>query len=223
MDYLELAKRRHSVRSFLDKEIEGTTKIELEMFIAECNKEGNLSIHFFTNEPNAFNTFLAHYGKFTNVKNYIVLIGKKSDDLEERCGYYGQKIVMKAQELGLNTCFVALTYGKKKVPYELKSNEKIVCSIAIGYGQTQGVEHKTKNFEQVSITKDNYPDWYRKGVEFALLAPTAMNQQKFTFELVEGNKVKVKPGAGFYTKVDLGIVKYNFELGADKENFEWIY
>lgn len=26
---------------------------------------------------------------------------------------------------------------------------------------------------------------------------------------------------GFCTKIDLGIVKYHFEIGAGKENFEW--
>ena len=58
------------------------------------------------------------------------------------------------------------------------------------------------------------------GVEAALLAPTAMNQQKFTFAL-SGNRVSVKAGMGFYTKIDLGIVKYHFEAGAGTEHFVW--
>ena len=60
----------------------------------------------------------------------------------------------------------------------------------------------------------------KKGVEAALLAPTAVNQQKFYLTL-DGNKVKAKAGLGPCAKMDLGIVKYHFELGAGKENFEW--
>lgn len=221
MENLELVRQRHSVRSYTDRKIEGNIKKELEEIITECNKEGNLNIQLFLDEPKAFDTFMAHYGKFNNVKNYIVLIGEKSKKLDEKGGYYGQKIVMKAQELGLNTCFVALTYGKRKIPYKLKEKEKIVSTIAIGYGLTQGVSHKSKTFSEVSKTNDNAPKWYQKGIEFALLAPTAMNQQKFTFELLENNQVEIEAGKGFYTKVDLGIVKYNFELGAGKENFNW--
>ena len=49
-----------------------------------------------------------------------------------------------------------------------------------------------------------------------MLAPTAMNQQKFLFEL-NGDKVSAKvSGFGFYTKIDLGIVKYHFEAATGK-------
>ena len=53
-----------------------------------------------------------------------------------------------------------------------------------------------------------------------MLAPTAMNQQKFTLTYANG-RVSAKAGSGFYTKVDLGIVKYHFEIGAGRENFSW--
>ena len=54
-----------------------------------------------------------------------------------------------------------------------------------------------------------------------MLAPTAMNQQKFVFYLSGKNTVTARAGAGFYTKIDLGIVKYHFEIGAGHENFNW--
>lgn len=43
-----------------------------------------------------------------------------------------------------------------------------------------------------------------------------MNQQEFYFELKEC-KIKAKLGFGFYTKIDLGIAKYNFEIGAGRK------
>ena len=81
----------------------------------------------------------------------------------------------------------------------------------------------SKSFEDVSKTIKNVPDWYRRGVDFALYAPTAMNQQKFKFELVDENEVSLKvAGLGICTDIDLGIVKYHFELGAGVDNFNWV-
>lgn len=104
--------------------------------------------------------------------------------------------------------------------------------IALGYGESQGVSHKIKTMEQVSNATSNSPSWFRKGVEAALLAPTAINQQKFSFFLQdqEGTKAGCKPKVlakrGFsmvgYTKMDLGIAKLHFEIGAGKENFNWV-
>ena len=221
MDIYEIVKARHSVRSYTDKKIEGDTLDKLNSEIKECIEESNLNIQLILNEENAFGK--SHYGNFKNCKNYILIIGDKKDNkLDEKAGYYGERIVLKAQELGLNTCWVALTYNRYEVPYKMKDNEKIAIVIAIGYGETEGVQHKSKSFKSVSKSTENLPYWYMRGIEFALLAPTAINQQKFRFELKDGNKVSVKvPAIGICTKIDLGIVKYHFEIGAGKENFDW--
>jgi len=219
VDLLEAINKRHSVRSYEARPLNEDTKAKLLEFINGCNEESGLSFKLVANEPKAFNSLMAHYGKFSGVTNYVVLAGKKSKDIEEKCGYYGEKIVLFAQTLGLNTCWVAMTYGKGMVKRSLKHGEKLCTVIALGYGVTEGVPHKSKAAECV-ISAKNPPEWFMKGVNAALLAPTAMNQQKFTFSL-NGNVVSAKAGSGFYTKTDLGIVKYHFELGAGKENFVW--
>ena len=128
---------------------------------------------------------------------------------------------MRAQQLGLNTCWVAMTYGKVKSAYQLEKDEKVYMVIAIGYGQDQGHPHKSKSAKDVSNLTEESPEWFRNGVEVALLAPTAMNQQKFYFTLHEDQTVSLKAGIGFYSKTDLGIAKYHFEIGAGTENFQW--
>ena len=216
-----VVKSRHSVRSYKDQKIEGEALEELQKEIQKCNEESGLNIKLVLNEANAFGK--THYGSFDNCKNYIVIIGKKSrKDLDEVTGYYGEKIVLKAQEIGLNTCWTKLTYNKAEVPCKLDDDEKISIVIATGYGKVPGVNHKSKEFSAVSKTVENVPDWYKKGVEFALYAPTALNQQKFKFELKENDKVSLKTsGLGLCSKIDLGIVKYHFELGAGLDNFKW--
>ena len=170
-------------------------------------------------EPACFSSRLAHYGKFENANNYIALVGRKAPDLEERCGFYGEELVLEAQALGLNTCWVALTHGKSRAA--VAEGEKEVIIVSLGYGRTQGSPRRSKAARDVSNLSDDSPEWFRRGVEAALLAPTAVNQQKFRFER-DGDRVTAKAGrVGTQLKVDLGIVKCHFELGAGKENFTW--
>ena len=103
---------------------------------------------------------------------------------------------------------------------KINKDEKLVCVIALGFGETQGVQHKSKDASKVSNIKDDDPEWFKQGVEMALLAPTAINQQQFYIERDE-NLVSIDAKIGFYAKIDLGIVKLHFELGAVKDNFEW--
>lgn len=216
METLELMKQRHSVRQYSGQKIEEEKRKVLGQLLNECNEKGGLNMQIIYDEPVCFDTMMAHYGKFSGVTNYIALVGKKTADLSEKCGYYGEQLVLKAQELGLNTCWVALTYGKGKCAAKVEKGEKLVCVIAVGYGKTQGESHKNKDLSQVCNCPETMPEWFEKGMEAALLAPTAMNQQKFTVAL-EGDKVSMKAGNGFYTKLDLGIVKYHFEAVSGHE------
>lgn len=218
MSITEAMKARHSVRQYKNQPIGEETISALQAEIDACNKESGLHIQLVRNEPKAFDSFMAHYGKFSGVTNYIAMIGRRDSALDEKCGYFGERLVLKAQELGLNTCWVAMTYSKIKTAFTVGKGEKLCVVIALGYGETQGVPHKSKDISEVVKAEGKMPDWFRDGMEAVLLAPTAMNQQKFMFTL-DGSKVSVKTRMGFYTKLDLGIVKYHFEIGAGKKLF----
>lgn len=218
---------RHSVRKYISKPLPEDVVETLRQKIDECNSKGCLHIQLVTNETKAFTGVLS-YGSFKGVENYFAVVGKKGDSLDERAGYYGEQLVLLAQTLGLNTCWVALTYRKVKSAYQIGEGEKLVCMIALGYGVTQGVLSKSKAIEQVSNVSDTTPAWFIRGVEAALLAPTAVNQQKFFLELTgekRGEKSVVKTKTAFSlpgnTHVDLGIVKLHFEIGAGTDNFSW--
>ena len=227
MTLQEAITARHSVRKYIDKEIPADIVTALQDKIAEYNKVGNLNIQLVLNETRAFTGMLS-YGSFSGVRNYFVMVGKKGADLDERVGYYGEQLVLLAQTLGLNTCWVGLSYRKVPEAYNVGKDEKLACMIALGYGETQGVSHKIKTIEQVSNASDLTPAWFKRGVEAALLAPTAVNQQKFSFEYVgmSNNRHLVRAKKGFsmigYTKIDLSIAKYHFEIGAGKDNYKWL-
>lgn len=119
-----------------------------------------------------------------------------------------------------SVCRVALTFSKGKCGAKINRGEKLVCVISVGYGTTQGVPHRNKPTESLCKADGKVPDWFRSGMEAALLSPTANNQQKFLLTL-SGGTVKAEATGGFYSKVDLGIAKYHFEVGAGRENFTW--
>lgn len=227
MTLLEAIPLRHSVRAYKEQPLTEDIVCALREKIAELNRESHLHMQLVLNESKAFQGTLAKYGRFHGVSNYVVVTGRKSRDLDECVGYYGEHLVLFAQTLGLNTCWVGLSYSKVPGTYVLEEGEKIACYIALGYGVTQGVGHKIKSVEQVSNASDTTPSWFRKGVEAALLAPTAVNQQKFSFEYLglKDGRHQVRAGRGFsligYTQMDLGIAKCHFEIGAGKENFDW--
>ena len=221
---------RHSVRQYIDKPIEAEKIQQLQDLIDECNREGWLHMQLVTDEPNAFSGIIAHYSRFRGVRNYIAMICRKGDD--ENLGYYGEKVVLLAQMLGLNTCWVGASYRKQPDKYKVLDGEKLVCVVSLGYGATQGVQHPQKRtITDVSgdcRTTDYgkpFPEWFVRGIEAALLAPTAVNQQKFAFYLHDNNQIEeaVKRAIfASYAPIDLGIAKCHFEIGAGKENFEWL-
>lgn len=213
MEIIELMKERHSIRQYTDKKIEKEKREVLNALIAKINQKAGLHIQIIYDEPKCFNSMMAHYGKFDGVNNYIALVREKSKP-DEALGYYGEQIVLKAQELGLNTCWVAMTHGKSKA--QIDKGEKLVCLISLGYGKTAGAAHKSKKLSEVCNYKKDMPEWFLSGMEATLLAPTAMNRQKFYFELLPDNSIKITCGKGLYTKLDLGIVKYHFEVVSGK-------
>lgn len=211
----EAIKARHSVRAYTKRPIDGEVLETIEQEIRSINERSGLRITLCRNEPKAMTGLLAHYGAFENAENYFALIGPDTDDLFVRCGYWGERLVLLAETLGLNTCWVAGSYKKAKVRTLLRDGERLAAIITVGYGAKPGTPHCSKTYEQVTKTSGPVPEWFRAGVEAALLAPTAINQQKFRIDLRDGEP-SVKALMGPFAKIDAGIVQYHFEIGSGR-------
>ena len=218
MDYMQAMVERHSVRSYLPTPIESSKAALLQGAVQEANWASGLHIQLKLQEPGAFSGPLARYGVFRGCSNYFAIVA--GDHQEDAIGYYGEKLVLYAQILGLNTCWVGLSYRKRAVPVDCGPGEKLQMVIALGYGENQGKPHRSKPMKKLCRTEGAMPQWFRAGMEAAMLAPTAVNQQKFRF-IQQGNIVHAQALAGPFSKVDLGIARFHFELGAGKENFRW--
>ena len=228
MELIEAIRGRHSVRKYDSRPIEPEKVAVLRAAIDRINAEQGLNIQLALEEPRSFSAGLWKYGQFSGVRNYLVMAGPKGSAAEEKIGFYGEELVLLAQTLGLSTCWVGLSYKKIPGTYTLREGDIVHCTISLGYGLNAGVQHPLRpieNFYEVDGEADGVlPAWFRAGMEAAILAPTAVNQQKFRFILHPGNLVEAKPLFSLvgYTHIDLGIVKYHFEVAAGKENFKWL-
>ncbi|MCR5050047.1 MAG: nitroreductase [Paludibacteraceae bacterium] len=217
---------RHSVRDYQNRPVEAEKLSAIQKLIDTINQETGLNIQMVINNPVAFASGIVTYGKFHGVNNYLAMVGPKGRKSDESIGYYGEQIVLMMQTLGLNSCWVGQTFKNDKSAYQRTDKEELKCVIAFGYGATQGIQHpQKKTITDVAINKTNkpFPEWFERGINAALLAPTAVNQHKYEFVLHEENRVEAKTKFSWigYTHIDLGIVKCHFELAAGKENFKW--
>lgn len=223
----EAVESRHAVRRFAEEPISADERAALEEAVAAANADGTLHMRLAYDDPEVFSSALARRAGFVNVNNYLVVAGHSSNNLDMRAGYFAEKVVLEAQRLGLNSCWVAATYKRRTVRQTLAQKDKLVAIIALGHGTTQGEAHRSRTIAQVARPVTNAPEWFSRGVRYALLAPTAMNQQTFWLQLTRKMNADGMPLVGLSTnggpcaRVDLGIVKLHFELGAGMENFAW--
>ena len=218
---LKAMEERHSVRAYIDTPIPVEIRQKLDACAERCNRTGGLHIRICYDDPAGFDSRLAHYGSFRQVTDYIILAGPGKPNLDYLCGYYGEHLVLLAQTLGLNTCWAAMTFNRKQVKSLVMEGEKLCMVIALGYGENAGVPHRGKPAAAFTDTLTGKPDWFLQGLEAARLAPTAMNQQKFRFELRDETPLIRTRGIGPCLQVDLGIAALHFEIASGRRVQAW--
>ena len=213
MTELEAIKARHSVRAYQEKPIEAGALAKLNEMVGECNRRGNLHLQVLPDSGGLFSNPFCMVSGLSRAPAAVACVGPDDETLDERVGYWGERLVLFAQTLGLNTCWVGMC-SKGRSHADIRPGEKMLLAIALGYGKDDGKPRSSKTPEQVSRAEGEAPEWFRLGVEAALLAPTAMNQQKFFFTLKGDGTVLSKAGKGICSKLDLGIVRYHFDVAA---------
>lgn len=215
MSEKEAIESRHSVRSYTDRRIDDETVGLIEQKISQLNTEGNLNLRFIRDAGKTYNKLWNRFSGLGSAPSVIACAGKDADDLDERVGYFGEKLVLYLTQLGLNTCWVGM-FNRKNISAGMEGGERLVVSIALGYGKDQGKPHRSKTKDQVTAGRTDRPDWFEEGVRLALLAPTALNRQNFTIRLNDDDSVEFTDRGGAFGRVDLGIVKCHFEIGAGR-------
>lgn len=231
MNRVEAINKRCSRRTYIDKPIEKSKIRDIEEIIFKLNKEGNLSFEFIINNGKAFENVKKSYGLFKNVKNYIVVKGKKQEFLMEKMGYYGEQLVLEATILGLGTCWVGGTFDRQSCPCKVEEDEILYGLIAIGYVEENlslkekvisKISHRnTKSIEEMYESDENVPQWFINGMKAVQKAPSAINKQPVKFNYKKENVTAKVLGNSDGEVVDLGIAKLHFEIGSEGGHWEF--
>lgn len=218
---MDIIRARHSVRSYRDEPIDAEALAALRQIAGECARQSGLDIQIVTGNPEVFQ-LVARAGFVRGADAHIAFVtdGRTQD---EAVGYWGQRLVLAAQAMGLNTCWVAFIARKKSLA-RVPAGKTLRIGIAVGYGQTQGSPRSTKSIAQLGTVEcGEAPEWFSLAMEAAQLAPTAMNNQHFRITLrADGRTVSAQATKnGAWDAVDLGIVKRNFEEAANEAGADW--
>lgn len=223
MTTMDIIRARHSVRDYETRPIEGDALERLRSVIDDCARRSGLDIQLVTDNPEAFQ-LVGGIGLVRGAASHIAFVAEGSES-DEEIGYWGQRIVLSAQEMGLNTCWVAMM-ARKKSKAKLRPGASVRLGIAVGYGRNQGSSRKTKPVHALSVVEcEEVPPWFSVAMEAAQLAPTAINGQHFLITLrSDGRTVKAEATRNRgWCMVDLGIVKRNFEEAANELGADWAW
>ena len=225
---------RVSRRKYTAKEIEKSKVAALLDAIKTYNRKSGLHMQLVLKTGgSAFDGFKKSYGFFVGVKNYIALIGKRGDENRlEKEGWYGEKLVLEATDMGLSTCWVGTSYDKSSCNCNIAADEVLDCVIALGYSdkkhslkerlmENMMKSRSRKTIEQLTDHEAELPDWFVRGMEAVQKAPTARNLQPFVFEW-KNNAASVRACKDEErVMIDVGIAKLHFEIGAGGGSWTW--
>lgn len=227
MEYtLEQLRSRHSVRNYEPQVLSHEIMDELSGLVEAINIRYSDALRFAMvyDDPNAFNLFEKHYGTFSGVQNYAVAIIKpQNPNAKEIAGYAGQELAMRAQALGLATCFIGATYDSTELNLHLKDGEEVSFLLTIGKAAQDAKvnNHPSLSPEQFydsSTAFFNLEEAEKRipslavGLDALACAPSGMNKQPVRVWLAEDTFLH----AGLaettdYSLTDLGIAKFNFQ------------
>ena len=166
---------RISLRSYLPDPISPQQVCQLNKAIAQYNRQAGLHIQLICNRPDPFSSLTKSYGMLTGVRNYLVFAGPESDpDLAEKCGYYGELIILTATAMGLGTCWVGGTYDRRSCLCHLAEGEALVCVAAIGHTPEERsgreklirriAQRSSKSVAELASGLSHAPSWFMSGI-----------------------------------------------------------
>lgn len=262
---------------YTDEAVKADALQAIETQITSCNAASGLHIQMASGLDDAFCGYKTHYGRFAGVHNAIALIAdiplpydlqpgktgngaadhipRQEASIEEAVGWYGERLALTLTQLGL-ACSWAVLNDATNGWWDLDGTERVMWVIAFGHAARPGARHHSKPLESLcsltaslgaNATLADAPEWFRRGVEAASLAPTSLGQQPFIFELASrsstepasasvadqepygaGSRSKsataeviARATPGLFAHVGLGCAKCHFEIGAGAEHFVW--
>jgi hypothetical protein len=185
-------------------------------------------------QSDVFTGVFGSYGKVKNAAAFLAFIGDTvCPNVQEHVGYTGEGAILEATALGLNTCWVAGFFDRKKASAQLKlaESERLLAVSPLGYAvKNEDMEEKVmsgfgRHRQRIpadrmlgAMTSNDVAGWQKQAIEAARLAPSAINRQPWGFKVrPESITVYVRTaGPEFHVskRLDCGIAMMHLEVAA---------
>ena len=230
MDIIEAIENRISCRAFEQRAVEEEKFQQIAQEVAAINDEAGLHFQLYGPREDGTAIDMALNMFANNPPVYAALVARKDPIVEEKLGYYGERLVLFAEMLGLSTCWVASTYNHDTVRVELADDEVLHDVVPIGYapdkiplkqrtirGAIRGRSKKIDDLYRGPVPLNQAPEWVQACIDAVWKGPSAINEQPVVFVQddvdgpVRAELSRVKTGMEY---TDLGIAKYHFQVVA---------
>ncbi len=223
---------RISRRSYLPVPLDSDQIASIEVLVAEANSAGGLALALVADRPDLFGGFRKTYGLLTGVRNFLVLAGPEDDpEAAEKCGYYGERIVLELTKRGLGTCWVGGSFDRGSIGALVSPGNRLFGVIALGPVEdrltprerlvrfsTHLVKSTAGRFHE---TDGSEPDWFFEAIARVALAPSAMNRRPVCFKVERGAIGCALRIHDATAGIDLGIAKYHFSTAFPDGVWQW--
>jgi hypothetical protein len=159
MNYRALIDNRKSVRAFSDKKVPKNLLAELESYFvreAKClEPDIRTELVFFDDSSKAALEGAAGYNSFlVGAPQYLVLLSEKAERMYLNAGYLMEDLVLKLNDLGLDSCWVTFTDSEQvKESLGIESDLQVAAIAAFGYGEktTRRLRLNIKSMSNIDI------------------------------------------------------------------------
>ncbi len=165
MDFKSLIVKGRSVRDFKETPVDAKILTELEKYVEDCKKlvpSIDIEAKFYAGDDTYKRLYgIAGYqGVMIQAPNYLVIISEDKPQHLENAGYVGERTILKARDLGVDSCWVSYSdRDMVKKTLGLETDKEVVALIALGYGANHGqVEYAGKtgdNYSKAKITESS--------------------------------------------------------------------
>jgi hypothetical protein len=194
MNVIETIKRRKSCRTFNHVALVLTDKLDLESFIIENNRGlGNEVVNFRIIEKNNGDKQMKfNYGMIQGHNTYILGTSKSSIDSRVNYGYLMEKVVLKATENNMSTCWVGYFDSSYFNEVNVEDGFEIPGIVIIGYSDNR--QTYQDKFIRLSISASKRQSWDKLFFNYKLKTPLTSKYVKKYCDSLE--MVRLAPSSG---------------------------
>lgn len=248
----ETVKKRHSVRSYLERPVSADQKEQIQTYIAGLSNPFSMevSFHLLENKPSASGEKLGTYGMIKGASDFVGASVAPGELGLEALGYSFEQLILYLTSLGLGTCWLGGTFDRSgfAAAMKLKKGDLFPAISPIGYSQEkrrvmdsmarwiaksdQRLSWNTMFFKgdfSHTLTQAEAGE-YAFSLEMLRLAPSAGNKQPWrvvqdrdTYHFYEMRSMKDNKLGIDIQRTDVGIGACHFHLAAQERNLPGLF